>query len=207
MKKKIIFNVLFVFIFLIFCYISSFIITTSSKSDLDYDLEIISPNKNEYTLQMPFPLFPYKKINKENINSINIIETIHGKMFEIKASGNATLKISGSKMHTIFYNFPNKYFSYSAIEDSLNRTNIFWIHYNLNNNLTIIIHSTLKDISLATGTSWNIRLSSNISIGWNQIELDNDITNYDGDIFILIAIGWNFTVTIIFLIILYKYVK
>jgi len=128
-------------------------------------------------------------------------------MFEIKAFGNANLKISGNKIHTIFYNFPNKYFSYSALEDSTNKTSIIWIHLNQNNNLTIKIHSTLTDISLVGGTSWSERYSSNLTTGWNRIEMDKEIGKYDPILIILIAIGWNFTVTIILLIILYKYVK
>jgi len=62
MNKKKLFNVSFIFIFLILYYISSFMFFTSPKSDLDYDLEIISPNNNEYILQIPFPLFPYCRV-------------------------------------------------------------------------------------------------------------------------------------------------
>jgi len=113
----------------------------------------------------------------------------------------------GAKQIPIFYNFPNKYFSYSALEDSTNKTSIIWIHLNQNNNLTIKIHSTLWDISLVGGTSWSERYSSNLTTGWNRIEMDKEIGNYDPTFIILIAIGWNFTVTIILLIILYKYVK
>jgi hypothetical protein len=74
MNKKKILNILFVFIFLIFCYISSFIIITSPKSDLDYNLEIIS--SKEKVVDANLKLLLVKAEKYEERSGKNLIEFI-----------------------------------------------------------------------------------------------------------------------------------